>query len=94
MADSFLVKKDTVCKLLTRVQQDEYEIEEFTTRYDQSFPIDACGINPVRYGNYPHLYNPDSLGVELARKGYYLFTKTDIFDKEAKHILAVHESDF
>lgn len=87
--NGYFIPSGTKGKILTRVCQDDYEIEDFTTRRDVNFAADACGINPNMYLINPGDYHPDSLGVELAKDGYAIFTNTAVFDREAKYILAV-----
>lgn len=80
----------TKSKLLKRIKLDEYDIVDWTVRRHMEFPEEACGINPHMLLLSPGKFNPDSLGVELAKQGYYLFTNGDVFDVEANYIIAVH----
>lgn len=86
---NFVIPKGTKGKILHRIQQDEYDIEDFTTRRDTEFARAACGINPNLYLMSPGSYDPNSLGVAMVKEGYALFTNTMTFDREAEYVLAV-----
>lgn len=86
---NFVIPLGTKGKILHRIQQDEYDIEEFTAQRVITFPEDACGINPNLYLMNPSSYDPNSLGVEMVKEGYALFTNTMTFDREAEYVLAV-----
>jgi hypothetical protein len=91
--NGYSVQAGTKSLLLKRIKLDEYSMRDWFTRNDMKFTSSACGINPDMLLMNPEKFNPNSLGVELAKEGYALFTDTAVFDKESNYIIAIPYKD-
>lgn len=90
----YMIKKGTLCIAYRRIT-DEYgspsvESKQYTLNHDTTF--DQPVLTPHQYIENPHKYPGNSYSVQLATKGYIIFSTVGRASKN-KIYIAVSEDD-